>query len=57
MKKSTKLMYQGAPKSLRRELHEMDKRTQVPKFKMDHTVGKPQFVVLANGERVAYEGP
>lgn len=57
MKRSTKLMYRGAPKSLRRQLHELDKNKNREKFKMDHIVSRPANVPNKDGVLVPYEGP
>lgn len=55
MKKSTKLMYGMMSKGFRRAMHELD-RKQLPKFNMDHTVPRPQFVRDRTGRLVRYEG-
>lgn len=55
MKKSTKLKFGKLPKSLRRELHKLD-RHPAPKFNMDNTVPRPR-VIYRNGVAVPYEGP
>lgn len=56
MKRSSKLMFAGCGRSLRRELHELD-RHPAPRFRMDHIVPKPRFVRLADGRTVEYAGP
>lgn len=56
MKRNTKWLFRGVPKSVRKTLHELEKRPK-DKFKMEHTVSRPGFVKNKEGALVPYEGP
>lgn len=58
MTKSEKLMFAGAPRSIRRSLTQMRKDQVTAKpFMMTNTVSRPDFVVLCDGRTVKYTGP
>ena len=57
MTKMQKLMF---PRSIRKSLLAAEAAKRVPKYRgfmMTHVIDRPAFVVMPNGERVAYEGP
>lgn len=56
MKKQYKIMFKDAPKALRKTLHKLSKHP-VPFNVMSRYVEKPDFIVRADGTRVAYTGP
>lgn len=56
MKKMNKTMFGTSPASIRRLIAALDAHP-APKFRMDHSVPKPSFVIRSDGSRVRYDGP
>jgi len=61
MKKSDKIMFKGAGKSLRRMLTQLanpsSEDRKVKPFMMTNDISRPKFVTRTDGKHVAYEGP
>lgn len=56
MKKQSKLMFLPASRTVRRELHQLDKKPH-ERVMQTKEIARPRTLTLLNGEVVQYEGP